>query len=190
MADIKRVRCVWEGAGVVGPAVSTFYFTSTASGFPADLQTFFQAVKSALPDDVQVTVPNTGDIVSDTNGVLTGVWTDSGGSTTNGTDTGTFAKGSGVRIQWVTAGIRGDRRVIGSTFLVPCAGSVFNTGGIVASGALGVLQTAASALVSAVSPDMVVFGKPHSKAAADGESNPVLAAIVRSSPTQLRSRRV
>lgn len=190
MANIKRVRCPWEGGGVVGPSVSTFYFASTATGFPADLQTFFQAVKSALPDDVTITVPNVGDTLRDTDGVLQGTWTDSGGSVTTGTATGAFARGSGVRIQWITSGIRDGRREIGSTFLVPTAGLVFDTTGKVDSASLAVLQTAASALVTAVTPDMLVWGKPHTKAAADGVSVPVIAAVARSQATQLRSRRV
>lgn len=189
VANIKRVRCPWEGGGVVGPSVATFYFTSTASGFPADLRTFFEAIKSSLPDDVTVTVPNTGDTISETDGTLQGVWTDTGGGITTGTATGAFAKGSGMRIQWITGGIRGDRRVVGSTFLVPLAGLGFDTTGVVAAATLSSIQTAASALVSAVTPDMVIWGKPHSKAANDGESNAVVAAVARSAATGLRSRR-
>jgi hypothetical protein len=189
MANLKRVRCPWQGGGVVGPSVTTFYFSATATGFPAQLQTFFQAIKSSLPDDVVITVPNTGDTVRETDGVLQGVWTDSGGSTTTGTAAGAFAKGSGVRIQWITSGIRDGRRIIGSTFLVPVAGAVFDTTGIVAGASLSVLQTAAGALVSAASPGFLIWSKPHTKLAADGASNPVLAAVVRSEATGLRSRR-
>lgn len=190
MANLKRVRCTWAGGGVTGPSVSTFYFSSTATGFPASLQTFFQAIKANLPDDVTITVPNTGDTVRDTDGVLQGVWTDAGGSTTTGTNVGVFAKGSGARIQWITGGIRDGRRQIGSTFIVPSAGSTMDTQGKVESGNLTILQNAASALVTATTPNFLIWGKPHSKAAADGVSTPVLAALARSEATQLRSRRV
>lgn len=190
MANIKRVRCTWTGGGVTGPSVSTFYFTSTATGFPANLQTFFQAVKSLLPDDVTITVPNTGDTMRDTDGVLQGVWTDSGGSTTTGTSGASFAKGSGVRVQWITGGIRNGRRQIGSTFFVPTTGGVFDTTGIGLPANILIFQNAASALVTAVTPNLLIWGKPHTKAAADGVTAPVVAGVARSEPTQLRSRRV
>lgn len=190
MANLKRVRCTWTGPGVVGPSVTTFYFTSGATGFPADLQTFFQAIKAGFPDDVIVTVPNTGDLIDETNGHIGSVWTDSGGSTTTGTSSSVFAQGSGMRVNWVTGGIHNDRRVIGTSFLVPLASVAFDTTGIVSSTHVATVQSAASALVSAVTPDMVIWSKPSSEAAADGESNAVLAAIARSAATQLRSRRV
>jgi hypothetical protein len=189
VANLKRVRCPWDGGGVIGPSVSTFYFSATASGFSADLQTFFQAVKGWLPDDVTITVPNTGDIINEVNGELTGVWTDSGGSTSTGTQTANFALGAGARVTWVTAGIRGGRRVSGTTFLVPIASSAMDTTGRISSGATASITTAASDLVTAQSPDFMVWGKPHSKAAADGESNAVLAGFCRTVPTSLRSRR-
>lgn len=190
MANIKRVRCTWSGAGVIGPSVSTYYFTATASGFPADLQTFFQAIKSALPDDVTITVPNAGDVIDETNGTLQNVWTDSGGSTTTGTASGAFQQGSGGRVKWLTGGIHNDRRVIGSTFLVPMASLAFTTFGIMDTASQAVIQTAASALVSAVTPDMVIWSKPTPPGGSDGESNAVIAASVPLYVTQLRSRRI
>lgn len=190
MANIKRVRCELSGTGVTGPAVSTFYFSATASGFSADLQTFYQAVKGNFPSGLQIDVPNTGDLIDETNGVLVGVWTDSGGSSTAGTGSTNFSLGNGLRVKWVTGGIRGDRRVIGSTFLVPAVSAAFTTGGLVAGATSSAVTAAASALVSAQGGDMLIWGKPHSKVAADGESNAVLAGFCSSTPTQLRSRRV
>ena len=189
MAQLKRVRCPWTGGGVVGPSVSTFYFTSSGTGFSASLQAFFQAIKASLPDDVVVTVPNTGDIINDDDGTLAGIWTDSGGSTTTGTSTSRFAQGAGMRVNWLTGGTRGGRRVTGTTFLVPMSSDGFDTTGAVSTAQVALVQTAASALVTAESPDFVVWGKPHSKAAADGESNVIISALARSAPTGLRSRR-
>lgn len=189
MAQIKRVRCPLTGGGVVGPSVSTFYFTSSATGFPAKLQTFFQAIKAAFPNDVTITVPNTGDVINDTDGTLAGIWTDSGGGVTVGTSTSSFALGAGQRVNWLTAGTRGGRRVVGTTFLVPLTADAFDTFGSCSTAQVALVQAAASALVSAVAPDMLIWGKPHSRLAADGESNPVIASIARSIPTGLRSRR-
>lgn len=189
MANIKRVRCTWTGAGVTGPGVSTFFFTATASGFPADLQTLFQALKVVIPTTVTISVPNTGDILDETNGTLQGVWTDSGGSTTTGTNSGAFAGGVGMRLRWITGGIHNDRRVIGTTFVSPIAGGSFDTDGTPLTSTVTALQTAASAFVSASTPDFVIWSKPASEAAADGESNAVLAALVPDAASWLRSRR-
>lgn len=190
MANLKRVRVDFGSAGVVGPSVSTFYFDATASGFSASLQTFFQAIKALMPDDLLITVPNTGDLVQDSNGVLAGVWTDSGGSTTVGTSATAFALGTGGRVQWLTGGFRGGRRVIGTTFLVPLASAAFDTGGNVSAASVATIQAAASALVTAQAGHMLIWGKPHTKAAADGVTNVVIAGLARQKPTSLRSRRV
>lgn len=172
---------------MVGPSVSTFYFDSSATGFPASVNTFFNAVKGNIPDDVSVSIANTGDLIDSSSGALTGVWTDTGGTTIAGTNAGGYLLGSGARINWVTAGVRDGRRVVGTTFMVPyCAA----TGtGVVDPTAVSTLQTAGSALVTAQATHMMIWGKPHTKAAADGVANAVVAAIARSLPTQLRSRR-
>lgn len=190
MANLKRVRCDIAGTGVVGPSVATFYFTSTATGFPADLQTFFQAVKGLFPTGLVVTVPNQGDLIRETDGVLQGGWTDSGGSTTTGTGSTNFAEGSGVRIRWTTGALRNGRKITGTTFLVPSVSAAFTTGGLVASASVTVVAAAGTALIAAQAAHIVVWSKPHSKAAADGLSSPITAASCPVQPTQLRSRRV
>lgn len=190
MASLNRVRCEWTGSGVVGPAVTTFYFASTATGFSADLQTFFQAVKALITDDMTVTVPNTGDIIADSNGDLQGVWTDSGGSTTTGTNAGAYVAATGIRIKWVTGGIFHGRRVIGSTFLTGCVGGTFEADGTPQASSVSTVLTAASALIAAQTPDMVIWSRPSPKSAADGESNAVVGALVPDKATWLRSRRV
>lgn len=190
MANLKRLRAAWSGNGVVGPGVSTFYFTATATGFPADLQTFFQAVKSNFPSSVTITVPNTGDTIDETTGALQGVWTDAGGSTTVGTGSGAFAGGVGMRCRWITGGIHNGRRVIGTTFLAPMVNLAWDTDGTPGAATVSGIQTAASALVSAVTPDMVIWSKPTPPSGSDGESNAVVAALVPDAISWLRSRRV
>jgi hypothetical protein len=189
MAVLKRLRCPWQGGGVVGPSLSTFYFDATATAFPGSVQALFNSVKAYLPDDVNITIPNTGDSINSGDGTLAGIWTDTGGAVVSGTSASAFAIGAGGRIQWLTAGIRGDRRVTGTTFLVPLASSAFDTTGIIPSTPLGVFQTAASALVTAQSGHFVIWGKPHSKAANDGVYNVVVSGLARSTPTGLRTRR-
>ena len=189
MANLKRVRVTWSGAGVVGPGLSTFYFTSTATGFSAQLQTFFQAIKSLFPPSVTVTVPNTGDLIDASTGALAGVWTDSGGSTTVGTGSGNFALGTGMRVRWVTGGIHKGRRVLGTTFLVPCVSLAFDTDGTPGPSTITVIATAASALIAAAGAGFQIWSKPTPPGGSDGVSNQVLAAIVPDTPSGLRTRR-
>lgn len=188
MADMKRVRCTWSGSGVVGPGVSTFYFASTATGFPADLQTFWQAVKVVLPTSVTITVPNTGDTVDVATGALSGVWTDAGGSTTTGTNAGVFAGGVGMRVKWHTAGIVNGRRMTGSTFICPIAAGSFDSDGTPLGTTVTALQNAANAFVTATTPDQVIYHRPT--LGVGGISNPVLSATVPDAVSWLRSRRL
>lgn len=190
MANIKRVRVTWSGSAVTGPGVSTFYFTAGATGFPADLQTFFQAIKTGMTTGVTISVPNTGDTIDETTGALSGVWTDSGGGTTTGTNNLLFVAGTGIRVKWVTGGIHNGRRVVGSTFLCPLVGAAFDTDGTPTATTVSNFSTAASALVSAVTPDMVVWSRPTPAAPNSGESNAVLAAVVPDATSWLRSRRL
>jgi len=190
VANLKRVRCDITGTGVVGPSVATFYFTSAATGFPADLQTFFQAIKGNFPTGLIVTVPNNGDLIRETDGVLQGAWADSGGSTTTGTGSTNFAEGSGLRIRWVTGSLRNGRKITGTTFIVPAVSAAFTTGGLVAGATVTAVTAAGSALISAQATKIVVWSKPHSKAAADGASSAIASVSVPVQATQLRSRRV
>lgn len=189
MANIKRVRVAWSGGGVTGPGVSTLYFSAAASGFPADLQTFFQAIKAGIPSNVQIDVPNTGDLIDETTGALAGVWTDSGGSSTVGATGAVFAQGAGLRVRWVTGGVHNGRRVVGTTFIVPISSIACDTSGTVENTYRGVVNTAASAFVSAQAGDFVIWSKPTPAAPSSGESNAVLAAVVPDPVTGLRSRR-
>ena len=83
MTAILRMRCEWGGSGVTGPGLTTFYFDQAGSGFPADVRTFFEAIKANIPSNTTITVPNGGDIIEDTTGVLSGSWSEPSGVTTS-----------------------------------------------------------------------------------------------------------
>lgn len=190
MADLKRVRVTWSGSAVVGPGVSTFYFASAATGFPAKLQTFFQAIKSSFPVTATITVPNTGDVINEATGALSGVWTDSGGSTTVGTGAFPYPAGVGIRVRWVTGGVRHGRRVVGSTFLVPVVNPAYDTDGTIIPATLTTIGTAVNAFVTSAAGDQHIWSKPTPPGGSDGTSSSVLAGFVPDMVTSLRSRRV
>ena len=74
--SMQRMRCLWSGAGVVGPAVTTFYFDSTSSGHVTAVANFFTAIAARIPNDCSILVPNTGDNMLETTGAIIGGWTD------------------------------------------------------------------------------------------------------------------
>lgn len=187
MANIARLRVTVTGAGVVGPGLMTLYQDAAAVGLPAATVTFLNAIKNNFPDDVTFTVPGGGDTFDASTGTLNGVWTDGGGGTVTGTDTGGFQLGAGFRVKWGTAGIVNRRRVRGTTFLVPAASAVFGTDGRITAASSASLTTALNAFFASVSGKLVVWSRPT--ASRLGSMHVVTSATIPSLPTSLRSRR-
>ena len=155
------MRVTWDGTGVVGPGVTTLYFSGSMTGIPASVSTFFNAIKSVIPAGLTITVPSSGDVVDEATGELTGAWSATGGSSIATTGTANFAQGVGARIVWNTAGVFLGRRVRGSTFVVPIVASAYDSGGLVGTTVVATLQTAADALVAAVSTAFKVWSRPR-----------------------------
>lgn len=188
MPNLARLRVDISGAGVVGASVMTFYGTTSGSGLPAATVTYLNAMKANVPNDVTFTVPGGGDLIDDATGNLTGSWSDGGGGSVTGTDTGAFQLGSGFRIKWATGGVVAGRRVRGTTFFVPAASLCFDTSGRLGSATIAAVQTATNAFLSTLSPNLVVWSRPVPGRA--GSSHAIVSASIPSMPTQLRSRRV
>lgn len=183
---MERLRVQWSGAGVVGPGLTTFYFLDGTAA-PGDVLAFFTALVAHLPDDVQITVPNTGDVVQVTTGKITGSWTAVGGGVVNGSSTQPFMVGAGYRIVWETNGVRNGRHVRGSTFMVPVVMSHFDSVGRLTNTAQTAATTAANNLIASTSSSLQVWSRP--KGGLNGESWAATSARVPETPTALRSRR-
>lgn len=177
----------WSGGGLVGPGLSTFYFASGASGFVADLATFFAAQNNRFSDQITWSCSNTGDEIDDTDGSITGVWTDGTSWSSGGSSSGAWAAGTGGRVKWVTAGINRGRRIHGTTFLVPLYAAAYNNG-FIDSGVVSGFQSAVNALVSAQSGDFMIWSRPRS-GMTDGLSSAVTSGVFPAEVTTLRSRR-
>lgn len=188
MANIARVRCVWSGSGVVGPALSTHYFDEAGSGFPAALVTFYESIKGIFPQGLSIQIPGSGDLIDVATGELAGSWSDAGANTVVATTAGGYAAGAGMRVEWKTAGIRNGRRVTGSTFLVPLLASSYSTTGALQSSVSGAVSTAAQALLNDSANVMHVWSRP-SAAAGAGMSSAVISQEVTNTVSTLRSRR-
>ena len=183
---MDRIRVAWSGGGVAGPGLTTFY-TLSGQMDPSDVFAFFDAVKAHLPDDVQVTIPSNGDVVSEVTGGITGTWAAAGGGVVNGTSSGIFQLGGGIRLVWDTAGLRNGRHVRGTTFMVPVIASDFDTTGRVLPASQTFWQSAANGLRVGLGGNLVVWSRP--KGVQAGMASPVTAVSVPETPTSLRSRR-
>jgi len=182
MATIFRNRVRWTGAPGL-PGLSTFYFNE--AGHTGNLRTFFEAVKSLIPQTITFTYDAFGDTLDDTTGTINGSWADSTVAATVGTGGVNYEAPTGLLIQWRTNGIVNGRRVNGATFIVPTK-SITLTGAPVAVD-VATVQAAADALWTATTPHFLVWSRPT--ASRSGSSFPIGAAKCQPYFTVLRSRR-
>lgn len=188
MADLKRLRVVWGGAGVTGPGVSTFYSSAVGVvGMADDVETFFSSNAAIFPDDVTITIPSGGDLIESTTGDLSGSWNDPGtGGTVTGTSAASFAAGVGIQVRWRTDGIVAGRRVVGSTFLVPVFGGLFATDGTVNNADVTTILGRATTLITSMD-GMVIWSRPAPGRV--GSISEVQSASVPDRVSWLRTRR-
>jgi len=188
MANIARVRCVWSGAPVVGPGLSTFYFSEDGEGWATALSDFWQDVDAYLPIGVTVTVPSTGDLIDVATGELTGTWSEAASGPGVGAGFGAYPAGVGARAVWDTSGIVGGRRVRGSTFFCPLVNSCFGTDGTLDPTFLTNFGGFVDTLWNSLTYDMGIWSRPVPGRA--GAFSTVVGASVPDKVSWLRSRRV
>jgi hypothetical protein len=152
----------------------------------ASLHTLWNDLAPKLPSDVSIQVENTGDIIEDTTGDLTGAWSATAVAVVNGGDGGIYAAPVGAVIDWNTETIVHARRLRGRTFLVPLAGNNFEDDGSLATSPMGVIQTAADAFIASQSASFVIW---HRGTGSDGSNGLVLTSKVPDLAAILRSRR-
>ena len=187
MATLHRLRVPWTGSAVVGPGLSTFYFSGTMTGKPAAVVAFFTAVAGAIAPGVTWTIPSSGDDLDDSTGQLLGAWSASGGGTVVSSGTGVFAAGVGARVVWETGNVHLGRRVKGSTFLVPLSAAQYQADGTIVNATSANLQAAGAALVTATTPDFRIWSRPN--ALGQFAVSSVTAATSPDQVSTLRSRR-
>lgn len=197
MANLWRIRVAWSGNATTGAGVSTYYWSSAATGGPAALVTFYNAIKNFFPASVTWTIPNNGDILEDTTGVLTGAWSfGTGGAVTGGASGTNWLQGAGARMVWNTAGIFAGRRVKGSTFFTSMNAIEFQVDGTPQATTVAAYNAAATALLAGV-PTFVVWSRPikHKPITVPptydrlGTSTPITSGTLKDATSWLRSRR-
>lgn len=203
MSEILRVRSEWTGFNGA-PGYTNLFFrdfgtdgdggsTATAANATAAVErvrNFFGSLSALFPDDVTITPDTNVDVLESTTGELVDSLTSTSGGEVKGTDTGGYQAAGGAVISWRTAGIRKGRRVRGRTFLVPLAGSLFNTTGNLIPSVAQTIQTSANALMNPTgTPDLGIWARPTAPGAADGAWFVVRQASVPARGSILRSRR-
>lgn len=188
MATVSKILCHWTGAGVTGPSITTFVVDAGSEGtaVPA-IREFFDQIKSRLPADVSVQVDNVGDSYNSADAAYVSSWSTTTAAAVAGTYGGNYAQGVGCRIKWLTNGRRNNRRVQGSTFIVPLSGDSFSTNGTLNSDAATAIGPKAYDLWNTLGGDMLIWSRP--KGSEIGFVNSVVGVELSMQTSWLRSRR-
>lgn len=188
MADLIRVRSIWTGSAVVGGGVSTFYLDSPAAGYVADVAAFWEGVKYNLPNTVTIQTPANGEVIDSETGDVVSGWSDGTTQTTTGAAiSNVYAAGVGARVVWETNGRTNNRRVRGSTFVVPMSVDTYANDGTIAATSYAVLNDNAQSLVTNLGPSFVIWTRPNTEHG--GAFSSVTARLVPDKVSWLRTRR-
>jgi len=183
---LHRVRCSMTGVAGL-PGVATFH-TGTAVTDMTPIRTFWDAVKSVFPNSFVVGVPNTGDVLNEDTGQITGAWSGPTQASVVGTGgVGGYLSTAGIMVRWTTPQVVDGRRPIGKTFLVPCMTSNFSSSGTITGAIATTVAAAASALVVALAGELKTYHRP--KDGHGGVGCTITAATVPGKQVVLRSRR-
>lgn len=170
--SISQVACSWTGLQG-GTGYSIFYVRGTLLS-PSAFNTFFGSVRSLLPNAATVNVPNTGKVIDEATGKMTGVWAGGSASANTGTGGTNYPPTSGCQVKWLTGGYVNGRRVQGRTYLVPLPTSSFTTTGTIATTTTGNLFTYASTLITDLANNFVIWARPLYELDADGHPTDVI----------------
>lgn len=184
--SMNRVRCLWQG-WPGAPGYTNFY-VGTSIVNQTEIRTFFNALITLLPSGLTITVPNTGDVVNEATGVVTGAWSGTANTVVTATGAGNYAGPAGACVNWHTSLLVNGRRPIGRTFLVPIISSAMQTDGSLATTTVSTILTAANLLITNLAGELKVWSRPTPTAA--GQNVTVTSANVPDLAVVLRSRRI
>lgn len=193
MTTLNRVVIEWNGAGVVGRAVTVLHWSASDNSSPpvAGIVSAFQAVRTCFPTGLVWTFPGSGDKIDDTTGNLVGVWSSPDGQVLNATGISAHSAASGACVAWDTGGIvtgtKGPRKLRGRTFLVPLGNDQYDVDGTLTSSAKASMEAFGAALQTA--GPLAIWHRPTTATSTDGNSYGVIAHKVRDRVAILRSRR-
>jgi hypothetical protein len=109
-----------------------------------------------------------------------------------GAGSGTYASGTGARLNWRTSTIVGRRLIRGATFLAPLTGAAFTTGGSVAAATQTQINTGPANYLTAMAAaalEAVVWHRPLKGLTSGGVVGVTFSGLCSAVPSSLRSRR-
>jgi hypothetical protein len=190
MTNLHRIRVAWEGTGVVGGGVSTFYSQGALAPVITALSTLYNSVLGAIPPVVVIKFPNTGETLDEVSGAVVGAWTHTPAITPkSGSGPAPYAAGVGGRIVWATGDVYRRRHVRGSTYLVPFSSNQFEADGTIAGSWVSGFNTALGVCVSACLGDLAIYSRPRTSTSNDGKAHTVTGASVADKTSWLVTRR-
>lgn len=187
MVAISRVSVQFSGSAVVGPSSASFFTTGQPLDFQLPLKALWTALKSSMPSSCTITVPAVGETFDDATGQLIELWTAGTPMVANGGGNEAFARGVGGRLVWNTNGLTNNRRVRGSTFVVPLVAGAYDTDGTLSNAMLSGWNTVVETFVAATSTDFSIWTRPIN--GAGGKSSGVTGFAIPDKIATLRSRR-
>lgn len=173
MTNLYRTRVAWSGFPGA-PGVSTFYGL-VSGALVTTLHAFYASLVTAIPAGVSMQVIESGDVIEDTTGMLTGAWSTTPVTNCVGSAAGVWAAPVGFQVAWLTDTILDGSRLEGRTYFVPSGGGIFQTDGTVDDAVRSSLDGHAATFVAAAAGDLVVWHRPRAARAADG-SRPAVTA--------------
>lgn len=199
MGRIIRVKVIWTGF-TGGPGYTNLYFEPVpesdtitqpvVDNAVAKVQTFLGTWRQWLSPVVVTGVDSTIEELDEVSGELQGFWSATVAAPTGGSGGTAFASVSGACISWGTQGVRNGRRVRGRTFMIPLAGSAYDTDGTIHGTHLPVMRTAANALhADSGGARLVVWSRPNKLLPIDGGAYDVITASISDKVAVLTSRR-
>jgi hypothetical protein len=198
---IATVSALFSG-DVGGLGISRFRFQRQDATPPtvtdcntagAAVRAFIQAYSLYWPNNLVIAVQPVVDLNLEDTGLVQGSLTMSAiPSVFTGSATGSYAGGTGARVDWLTNSLHGRRLIQGSTRLVPMSSQAFTASGGVTSGFVTASNAAAATYLASNGGgaiEYIVWHRPPAHTFAGGAVGLITGARTQSTASGLRSRR-
>lgn len=189
--DMLKITARWSGF-TGAPGYSNFFFAA-GGGLIGDqnqvaerVMNAFLMVGSILPTGVSVALESEAEVIDSDTGMIQEYRALDPIDAQEGIGSGGYSGASGGVINWRTDDLRFGRRIRGRTFIVPLAGSAYESDGTLTNSALQGLRAFGNAMVGGdLDSEFGVWSRPRAGtggvfATATSFSVPDMAAVLRS----------
>lgn len=167
------VRTNWSGTTggpgltqlAVGAITDPHSWDATAAQNAVNaVRTMWNSLVTLIPDNVKLDVSPVVDVYNSITGALVGSYSAATvPAQVVGTSAGTFMMAAGVKVNLTTGQIRNGRRVRGSVFIVPAAGTAFSVDGLTIASARTTINTSFNTLQTSLASNntsLYVWSRP------------------------------